>query len=126
MKGRFMSRYEPLAQFLGKRPKKSWRAGFADIENVLGFRLPASAYRHAAWWANQNGPGHSQTSGWRAVGWRTAKVDLDRKEVTFEPEIQNDREATVSANGEFAIRGAIEFLIGLGGTMPDYQPAPRN
>jgi hypothetical protein len=121
-----MSRYEPLAQFLNQCPQKVWKAGFDEIEAVLGFALPASAYRYPAWWANQRGSGHSQTNGWKAVGWMTSKVDLVRQEVTFErrePRLQTESGAVGDA---FAVRGAIEFLIGLGGSMPDYQPAPRN
>jgi hypothetical protein len=124
-----VSRYEPLAQFLEKRPSRIWQAGFDDIESVLGFPLPPSAYRHSAWWANQRGKGHSQVAGWRDVGWRTGNVDLAQRRVTFEREDQSSRAhlaALTQANDEFAVRGAIEFLISLGGTMPDYQPAPRD
>jgi hypothetical protein len=124
-----MSRYEPLAQFLVKRPTRVWNAAFDEVESILGFRLPPSAYRYSAWWANQRGPGHSQTNGWCAVGWRTSKVDLAKKQVTFERGLENSRSQAPDADdpgNDFAVRGAIEFLIGLGGTMPDYQPAPRN
>jgi hypothetical protein len=121
-----MSRYEPLAQFLDRRPEKFWKAGFDEIANVLGFTLPASAYRYPAWWANQNGKGHSQTSGWLDVGWRTSKVDLKKQEVTFQRSDEKRPSDMPNAGDEFAVRGAIEFLIGLGGTMPDYQSAPRN
>ena len=65
-----MSRYEPLAQFLAAKKGDSWEASFEDIEKQLGGPLPQSAYKYPAWWANQTGPGHSQTRGWRSVGWR--------------------------------------------------------
>jgi hypothetical protein len=121
-----MSRYEPLAQFLDRSREKVWKAGFQEIEAVLGFALPQSAYRYPAWWANQRGPGHSQTSGWRGVGWKTSKVDLKKQQVVFERTAQLEQTESTDAQDDFVIRGAIEFLIGLGGTMPDYQPAPRN
>lgn len=121
-----MSRYEPLAQFLDRCPKKNWKAGFEEIETVLGFALPPSAYRYPAWWANQQGPGHSQTNGWRPVGWQTSKVDLERREVTFERKQQIAQTGSREVSDSFAVLGAIEFLIGLGGSLPDYQPAPRN
>jgi hypothetical protein len=63
-----------------------WDASFRDVERVLGRDLPTSAYKYQAWWANQNGARHSQTHGWRSVGWRTAKLDLERKRVRFERE----------------------------------------
>ena len=81
-----MSRYGPLAQFLAVQKADSWDATFQDIEARLGAPLPKSAYKYPAWWANQTGPGHSQTLGWRSVGWRTRDVDLERQRVRFERE----------------------------------------
>jgi hypothetical protein len=124
-----MSKYESLAQFLDKHSPPIWEAEFLDIEAILGFPLPESACRYPAWWANQRGAGHSQTNGWCTVGWRTSKVDLVQKRVTFEREGRTSRAlptAKTQPSDDFAVRGAIEFLIGLGGTMPDYQPAPRH
>ena len=93
----------------------------------MGFPLPESARRHAAWWANQRGGGHTQTAGWRDAGWRTAMLDLNAKRVTFERDKKRDRARTdVAANADFAVQGAIAHLNALGGTMPDYRPAPRD
>lgn len=39
---------------------------FEEIEDVLGFSLPASASKHSAWWANG---GHTQASAWLDAGW---------------------------------------------------------
>jgi hypothetical protein len=81
-----MSRYEPLAQFLAAKKADTWDATFQDVEARLGAPLPKSAYKYPAWWANQTGPGHSQTRGWRSVGWRTCGLDLERRRVRFERE----------------------------------------
>lgn len=81
-----MSRYEPLAQFLAAKKTDEWEASFEEIEARLGAALPKSAYKYPAWWANQSGPGHSQTKGWRSVGWRTRDLDLERRRVRFERE----------------------------------------
>ena len=81
-----MSRYEPLAQFLASKKADTWEASFQEIEARLGAPLPRSAYKYPAWWANQTGPGHSQTRGWRSVGWRTRDLDLERRRVRFERE----------------------------------------
>src|SRR5687767_8414572 len=81
-----MSRYEPLAQFLASKKTDAWDATFEEIEKRLGAPLPRSAYKYPAWWANQTGPGHSQTRGWRSVGWRTCDLDLERRRVRFERE----------------------------------------
>lgn len=134
-----MARYDALAQFLDKQSAPVWQANFDDIENVLGFPLPASAHRYSAWWANQRGAGHSQVRGWRDVGWRTSDVDLYRKSVKFErelpaPEMSSsdiwkraqastgifDRDVLIVEGLKALIaRDAATILMGLGGTMPD-------
>ena len=118
-----MSRYEPLAQFLDSRTNPVWQAKFSEIEQVLGFPLPASAYRYAAWWANQRGNGHSQTAGWKSVGWQTRALNLEERKVTFEREEAHAAAGKVEPS--FEQRGAIEFLIGLGGSAPDFLAPPR-
>ncbi len=141
-----MSKYEPLAHFLDKRSSQIWQAKFMEIEQVLGFSLPNSAYRYPAWWANQDGKGHSQTAGWRRAGWRTGNIDLPGKRVTFERETKQqppkfdtllDRAKLVTGIGDaegliakaledFAAAEAIAFLNALGGTIPDFRAAPRD
>src|SRR6478672_9867280 len=77
-----MGKYEPLTHYLENLSDEIWDARFADVERVLGFPLPASAYEYPAWWANQE-PGHSQTRGWRDAGWETGRVDLAGKRLRF-------------------------------------------
>ncbi|MCL9982261.1 MAG: hypothetical protein NBV60_03795 [Erythrobacter sp.] len=77
-----MSKYEPLARYLNGLERDSWDAKFPDIERVLGFDLPKSAYTYPAWWSNQDGH-HSQTRGWRDAGWETCNVNLPDKRIRF-------------------------------------------
>lgn len=143
-----MSRYRPLAEFLASKKGDEWVASFGDIEKRLGFPLPKSAYKYPAWWANQNGPGHSQTQGWRSVGWRTTRLDLERRRVRFErdkgaaePE-PAERDALFEAASrltgisdrdrlvEEALRALLQreaarHLIAMGGSMPDLKVPPR-
>ncbi len=77
-----MSKYEPLPQFLGSSRVSTKRLTFADIERVLGFKLPKSAYEHEAWWSN-NATGHSHARAWLNAGWQTQDVDLAGRKVTF-------------------------------------------
>lgn len=46
---------------------------FNDIEDLLGFPLPASAKKHRAWWGNSTS-GHSQAAAWLNQGWKVAGV----------------------------------------------------
>src|SRR3972149_6702108 len=78
-----MSKYEPLPQFLASAHGAMKRLSFAEIERILGFKLPKSAYEHEAWWSN-NATGHSHARAWMQAGWRTEAVDLAGRKVTFQ------------------------------------------
>ena len=147
-----MSRYQPLADFLAGKKELEWTATFAEIEARLGFPLPDSAYKYPAWWANQTGAGHSQTKGWRSVGWKTRDLDLERRRIRFErearatsvepPAEEDERrslmrkaaELTGIEDPDMLVREALRSLIAreagrrlarLGGTMPDIKVPPR-
>jgi hypothetical protein len=147
-----MSRYQPLADFLAGKKELEWDATFAEIEARLGFPLPDSAYKYPAWWANQAGAGHSQTKGWRSVGWKTRDLDLERKRIRFEKEarrtgtewpaaedeqsglMRKAAELTGIEDPDMLVREALRSLIAreagrrliaLGGTMPDIKVPPR-
>jgi hypothetical protein len=78
-----MGKYESLPQFLASERTSFVRLSFAEIERVLGFKLPKSAYKHEAWWSN-NATGHSHSRAWLEAGWRTENVDLAGRKVTFQ------------------------------------------
>jgi hypothetical protein len=78
-----VSKYAPLAQHLENLDVPSWKAGFSELEKILGFRMPGSAYAHKAWWSNAKDAGHSQSAAWQAAGWRSGAVDLGARTVTF-------------------------------------------
>lgn len=77
-----MGKYEALPQFLSSRRGSQIRIDFSEIEAILGFSLPQSAYRYEAWWSN-NETGHSHARSWLQAGWRTEGVDLANRKVTF-------------------------------------------
>ena len=83
-------KYAPLYRYLlSLWPETEWRAGFGEVERVLGFRLPDSARLHRPWWANsRKGSGHSHALAWQAAGWRTARVDLEAETLVFEREAE--------------------------------------
>ena len=74
-------KYALLYRHLSARRDARWLASFGEIEAILGFRLPASARRHRAWWANG---GHSQADAWLAAGWRIRSVDFGKETLVFE------------------------------------------
>ena len=77
-----VSQYEPLRRFLCDRRDSEWRATFADVEEVLGFALCASARKHRAWWANSTSHPEA-SSGWLAAGWETRDVDMGGERLVF-------------------------------------------
>ena len=58
-------------------------ANFADIQDILGTRLPPSAFKHQAWWANETNPRAAQKCALSQAGWRTTDLDLERLRITF-------------------------------------------
>jgi len=78
-----LSKYYALQRYLESLDVDQWSATFSEIEAILRFPLPDSAYSYPAWWANQEGNGHSHCKAWQNVGWRTGELDLKDHNVTF-------------------------------------------
>jgi hypothetical protein len=65
-------KYEPLARFLAAVPADvaAITLTFAEIEAILGARLPSSAFG-TSWWVNTtNWRARSQARAWLNAGWR--------------------------------------------------------
>lgn len=80
-----MSKYGNLTVYLVEAgaEKSPLQLSFDQIERIIGSKLPESARRYQAWWANQSGQGHSQAYSWACAGWRTSGLDLENETVTF-------------------------------------------
>lgn len=75
------AKYRPLAEYLIMSESTRVVLSYAEIETILGFRLPETAYKHMqSYWANTKT--HSYSSCWMEVGYK-AKVDADRNTVIF-------------------------------------------
>jgi plasmid maintenance system killer protein len=76
-------KYLPLAHLLLSRPVETavLEMAFAEVERIIGAKLPASAHEYDAWWRATD---HSQASAWLSVGWKVAHVSRTRQRVTFE------------------------------------------
>ena len=146
-----MGKYEPLVSRLNAHRADVWDASFAEVEQVLGFPLPASARRHREWWANQRGGGHSQARGWQDAGWQVWRVNLAAETVTFRRVASKAAERAGGTDSDEALfaraanylgfsdrerlvrealhalceREAARRLARLGGTMPALEAAPR-
>ena len=109
-----MSKYSPLDRHLRAAKGKRVIMTFAQIERVLGIRLPSSARTHAAWWSNNEG--HVQAQAWRASGYRTEQVDLATEKLVFAAEQASRFEATPSLFG--SMKGSTVVMPGVDLTEP--------
>lgn len=120
-----MSKYDPLLKHLS-RSQGAIDLRFRDIEAILGFPLPGSARRHAAWWSNSGGT-HVQSDAWQGAGYKTEDVDLERETVRFvadrmgfgemkQPEIKQDpppQQPTAAKPKHHPAYGALKGMITL-------------
>lgn len=76
-----MSKYNPLQFYLRSCEIREVTLKVNDIEEILGFDLPDTAYKRSAWWGN-NANGHSQANSWLDSGYNTKDIKLGES-VTF-------------------------------------------
>lgn len=77
-----MSKYEPLQRHLLACRGQDLVLSFSDIEEIVGFRLPASARKYAAWWSNSDSS-HVQAQAWLDAGYETTDVDIPGERLTL-------------------------------------------
>lgn len=82
MTSRANSKYEPLTSHLRAQRGDSVRMTFAEIERVIGRKLPPSAVTHRAWWSN-NPLNNVMTRAWQEAGFESEQVDLDERKLVF-------------------------------------------
>lgn len=81
-----MSKYDPLNRFLSGQSTDRLTMTFSEIEAILGFSLPPSAYRYPVWWNNSNTKAHPYSHVWTNAGFYTIDVfaTLHEEKITFE------------------------------------------
>ncbi len=73
--------YSPLRHFLEAQEESYLTLSFDDVATIIGRPLPASAYGHNAWWANNLD--HTHARAWMDAGWRTEDLSLTAERVSF-------------------------------------------
>lgn len=82
-----MSKYDPLTAFLLSKQGREVRVSFAEIEALIGQKLPDKSKAHRAWWSNN--PSNSvMTKAWLAAGYKSAQVDMAGEKLSFVPDAQ--------------------------------------
>ncbi len=77
-----MLTYEPLEKYLFQQTGTSVAMTFAEMERVIGRKLPPSAHKRNEWWSN-NATNHSQAKAWLNAGFETANLDRKARKVVF-------------------------------------------
>jgi len=103
-----MGKYAPLEQYLTTLEETSVSLNYPEMEDLLGFKLPNSAYKHRAWWSNGKKGG---SKFWLRVGWLVDSIVLNER-VTFRKAPEVVEEKTRSTE-EMLLEEACESLISL-------------
>src|SRR2546429_9755763 len=76
-----MSKYSRLAGYLRAQSGDEVPMTFAQIERVIGTKLPKS-HKYRAWWSN-NAFNSVMTKTWLEAGYRTERVDMAGRKLVF-------------------------------------------
>jgi hypothetical protein len=94
---------------------------FAEIEQIIGAKLPRSA-RYRAWWSN-NDFNNVMTKAWLEAGFRSEQVDVPGRKLVFRrerephaPEVPGNRPLRHPLLG--ALKGLVRLAPGADLTMP--------
>jgi hypothetical protein len=77
-----MTKYAPLGDFLRAQRKNEVVMTFAEIERVIGAKLPPNSPKYPAWWSN-NPNNNVMTRVWLEAGFRTERVDIKARKLVF-------------------------------------------
>jgi hypothetical protein len=80
-----VGKYIPLESYLSDLPKSIHEVTlkFDQIEKILAFRLPASAYEDRRWWDHETEGNHINKRAWTNAGWEIDSLDVKANWVKF-------------------------------------------
>ena len=76
-----MGKYDRLGGYLREQNREQIPMTFAEIERVVGTKLPSSQ-KHPAWWSNSTS-NNVMTQVWLDAGYRTEQVDTAASKLVF-------------------------------------------
>lgn len=88
------NKYRPLFDRLHGRKEEEITLEFSVIEEILGFDLPASAYKYASFWANNTNGQHQHCKSWLDAGYKTVNVpkSIIDQHITFKKIMESNHE----------------------------------
>lgn len=106
-----MGKYDRLGEFLKSQKTREVPMTFAEIERVIGAKLPPNSPQYPAWWSN-NPTNNVMTQVWLAAGFRTEQVDTKARRVVFRRSEQKDAPPLrARKSGRHPLFGALKGLI---------------
>ncbi|HVV41338.1 MAG TPA: hypothetical protein VHC94_09770 [Nitrobacter sp.] len=121
-----MTKYASLGAYLRRQSANRIPMTFAEIEKIVGGKLPASQ-RYPAWWSN-NPMNNTMTRVWLDAGFETEQVDVTGRKLVFRRVASGAGTATVERAAKeggvgehplFArIRGTVHIPDGVDLTSP--------
>lgn len=79
-----MSKYAALGKFLVECKDSRIDLTFKQVEEIIKFDLPSTAYQHGAWWANsRTKDSHTWAHIWISAGWKVGTHNLANQTVSF-------------------------------------------
>ena len=83
--GEVMAKYDPLSCYLKQHASPALTLSFAEVETILGAKLPQSARTTKRWWWSDPMPRSSnvQCRAWVDSGYVAEAVDVGAEYVTF-------------------------------------------
>jgi hypothetical protein len=78
-------KYTPLEKYLSGLPGSTREIvlAFEQIEKILVFKLPSSAYEDRRWWDHETEGNHVNKRAWANAGWKIESLDIEAKWVKF-------------------------------------------
>jgi hypothetical protein len=102
-----LSKYTPLGEYLRKQRSSRIPMTFAEIERLIGAKLPNSQ-RYPAWWSN-NPFNNVMTKVWLEAGFITENVDVEGRKLVFRRAERSQSRAKQSPDMS---RSSVHPLIG--------------
>ncbi|MCB0094703.1 MAG: helix-turn-helix domain-containing protein [Caldilineaceae bacterium] len=76
------SKYYPLYVYLRQRGQDELTLTLAEIERLIGERLPETAHSQRSWWSNRS-RGAVQAAAWMGAGYHVEEMDFANGRITF-------------------------------------------
>jgi hypothetical protein len=102
-----MAKYTALGQHLSKQVGSEIPMTFAEIEAVIGAKLPPKAQHNRAWWSNSTS-NNVMTKVWLDAGFRSEQVNIAGRKVVFKRTRAGAAQSSAGAGSDHRSSGMAE------------------